>query len=657
MPTPLVISRADFHDKVHACWLGKNIGGTLGAPYECRREKLDLTYYDPVPTVAAPNDDLDLQLVWLEALETYGCDPTVSQLGQTWAAYASAYPWNEYGFFMRNWSRGLRPPMAGCFENYFVDEEGSPIRSEIWAVLHAGDPQAAARMAWKDSVLDHAGGEGQWGEMFLAALEAAAFVEQDPYTLIDIGLAMIPIASHLGRAVREAVWCHRNDLTWDEARQRVTDRFAGLQPCNAVPNTAFVILGWLYGADFGDRLLKAVNCGWDTDCTGATLGSLLGILHGTAGIPARWTAPIGEIIINHPFTRLPRAPQTVGELTRRSIALAEQAVTASTERSFGERTVLPPDLRSRLFRNHVTRDLQTRDLQVGVEDLAGHEVALHYGGDPVLQSGIARELAVTIDGLPAVEARLATPATWTCQPLGEGRFRVECAGPVAARNRLDLSLPGLGSTAFTLLGPEEAQGFGAGDNVAKCPLCQARAEACICLPAEKQDYECRIARSTWIGAWHLIGPFPSPTSGSISLDQDTAVDADFRARGDGSVDFARVHRVASRDLTWRARKAAAGKVDLIAWMGTADWSFAYAYAEITSAVERRTVLRCGSDDGIRIWLNGEQVHSHEVARGCQLLDDEVPIRLVAGVNRLLVKIDNYTYGWGFGVGIDKCEDA
>ncbi len=651
MTTTLIISRADFRDKVYACWLGKNIGGTLGAPTECRREKLNLTFYDPVPTQAAPNDDLDLQLVWLEALETHGVDPSITQLAQTWASYAAAYPWNEYGFFMRNWTRGLRPPVAGCFENYFVDEEGSPIRSEIWAVLHAGDPQAAARMAWKDSVLDHAGGEGQWGEMFLAALEAAAFVESDPHTLIDIGLAMIPLSSHLARAVREAVWCHRQGLSWDAARQRVTDRFAGIQPCNAVPNTAFVILGWLYGTDFGDRLLKAVNCGWDTDCTGATLGSLLGILHGTAGIPVRWKAPVGENIVTHHFTHLPRAPRTIGDLTERSIALAERSAADSGERSFGERTQLPADLRSRLFRNQVARDLQARDLMSGVEDLAGHVVAFHYGGEPVLRPGIAREVSVSVDGHPAPQARMTVPAGWSCQDLGEGRFRLSCEGVVAGRNRLAVDLPGLGAQAFTILGPEEAQGFGAGDNVAKCPLCQARTEACMCTPEVKLAYELQMNTTAWIDAWQLIGPFPSSTPGSITLDMDTPVEADVRSRADGGVDLSRTYQIGARDLGWTPRLAINGMVDLAAYLGQAEWVMAYAYAEISSPTARDARLMCGSDDGIRIWLNGQLVHSHEVARGCQMFDDAVPVRLQAGVNRLLVKIDNYTAGWGFGVGI------
>ncbi len=353
--TPLTLSRAEFRDKVHACWLGKNIGGTLGAPWECKRYPQALEFYHPVPAEAAANDDLDLQLIWLKILEDHGIDPPLPLFAEYWSKYAASYPWNEYGFFMRNYSRGLRPPVAGCFENYFVDEMGSPIRSEIWACLHAGDPQAAARMAWKDSALDHAGGEGMCGEMFWAAVESAAFVESDPMTLIRIGLNMIPLSSHIGRSIREAVWCWENGLIWGEARERIASRFGHLQPCNAIPNHGFTIIGWLYGKDFGDRLCKAVNCGYDTDCTGATLGSLLGILGGSAGIPEKWREPVGEKIVVHKFTRNFTPPATIVELADRTVALAETVAAGHAERHFGEKTEKPEDLLSRLFRNDQAR--------------------------------------------------------------------------------------------------------------------------------------------------------------------------------------------------------------------------------------------------------------------------------------------------------------
>ncbi len=69
---PIVLGRKEYRDKVYACWLGKNIGGTLGAPYECGKYVNNLTFYDPVPTEPLPNDDLDLQLVWLQMLEERG---------------------------------------------------------------------------------------------------------------------------------------------------------------------------------------------------------------------------------------------------------------------------------------------------------------------------------------------------------------------------------------------------------------------------------------------------------------------------------------------------------------------------------------------------------------------------------------------------------
>ena len=68
-PEKSFINRREYRDKVLGCWTGKNIGGTLGAPMEGRREMFDVTFYtqnlrgNPVP-----NDDLDLQLAWLRAL-------------------------------------------------------------------------------------------------------------------------------------------------------------------------------------------------------------------------------------------------------------------------------------------------------------------------------------------------------------------------------------------------------------------------------------------------------------------------------------------------------------------------------------------------------------------------------------------------------------
>ncbi|MFH0922064.1 MAG: ADP-ribosylglycohydrolase family protein [Fibrobacterota bacterium] len=476
----ILLNADEVKDKIRACWYGKNIGGTLGAKWECKLHTHALTFYDPMPNGSAPNDDLDLQLVWLKMLEDKGVDPSLRTFAEYWERYAKAYPWNEYGFFMRNYTRGLLPPVAGCFENYYIDEEGSPIRSEIWACLHPADPQAAARMAWKDSAVDHAGGEGMVAEMFWAAVESAAFVIKDPLTLIRLGLNMLPISSLVARSIREALWCHENRLAWGEARDRIVSRFGGIQPCSAIPNTGFTIIGWLYGKDYGDRLCKAVNCGYDTDCTGATLGSLLGIMDGMAGIPKQWMEPVGNRIVLHPFTGACDTPATVEALTERTFALTQKVNAAKTEIAFGSKTELPDDLLTRLFRNQQAKEALAQDIHAAVELNGDKEIRLHYNGEPVLRPGIGREVRVTVDNAePDNRATLRVPAEWNCTPLGKGRFLLFSGKPVQDRNIVTISIGGM-ETRFTILGPGEAKGFPAGDNVIKCPKCQARIEACIC---------------------------------------------------------------------------------------------------------------------------------------------------------------------------------
>jgi len=488
MGRPVQIGRDSYRDKVHACWLGKNIGGTLGAPYECRKEVQHLTFYDPLPDESAPNDDLDLQLAWLRCLEDRGIDIACGDLADAWVAYLSAYPWNEYGFCRRNLGRGLRPPISGCFENYYIDEMGSPIRSEIWACAAPGDPQLAAALAWHDAVLDHAGGEGVCGEMFWAALESAAFVLDDPHTLIRIGLAMIPIHSRISRAVRDAVWCHDHDVPWAEARERILRSFGHHNPCHAPQNHGFTILGWLYGTDFGDKLCKAVNCGYDTDCTGATLGSVLGILGGTAGIPAAWREPVGETIVLHKFTGDCGAPADVAELTDRTATIAEQMLPARSDAAaFADATAAPGDL-SVLFRNDAAIRALARDPMSAIERVDGCHLALHYNGDPVLTPGLAKTVAVSAsrDDVPCAlsRAEIAAPEGWEVERtvLERGRWHfVLRADAVPERSTITVTAYSAGQAAeaaFTVLGPTD--GYPCNVNVPKCEKCGARKEACVC---------------------------------------------------------------------------------------------------------------------------------------------------------------------------------
>ncbi len=313
------LNRNDYRDKVLGCWLGKNIGGTLGAPFEWRRQLNDVKFYtQELGGEPLPNDDLDIQLLWLVALEEKGIDIDAHTLADYWCLYVTPH-WCEYGTGKINMRQGLLPPVCGSFNNDYKHSCGAFIRSEIWACICPGRPDLAARYCFEDAILDHGDGEGTYAEVFIGALEAAAFVVSDLRQLIHIGLSYIPEDCETAAAVRTAIECVDAGMNWIDARDTILERHRGgafwhmsslvserdkeKGFCEGVvgfdvpSNIGITVLGLLLGGDdFDTMICTTVNCGEDTDCTGATAGSIYGIIHGAKAIPQRWVDPIGRTI-------------------------------------------------------------------------------------------------------------------------------------------------------------------------------------------------------------------------------------------------------------------------------------------------------------------------------------------------------------------------
>ncbi|NLK39659.1 MAG: ADP-ribosylglycohydrolase family protein [Clostridiales bacterium] len=320
----MTLSRDVLFDKIYACWLGKNIGGTLGAPVEGVKEPMQLTWYPKTyETGAVENDDLDLQLCNLQAAERYGTRLSSTHLARGFLEHVF-FPYDEYGYALTALRSGLTPPFSGCYDNPFIDCMGSPIRSELWACIAPGNPGLAAYLAYQDAVVDHAGGEGMYGEIFQAALQSLAFICDDKVQLIKQALEYIPSSSRTYRAVADTLRWHQEGKTYTCIRQKILDEHGRDNFTDAPQNIAFTVLGLLSGADFEDGLLKTVNLGYDTDCTVATLGALYGILYGSAYIPQKWSDPIGErIVVSAPIKGL-RAPKNLKELTERTMVLQQK---------------------------------------------------------------------------------------------------------------------------------------------------------------------------------------------------------------------------------------------------------------------------------------------------------------------------------------------
>ena len=73
----------------------------------------------------------------------------------------------------------------------------------------------------------------------------------------------------------------------------------------------------------------------------------------------------------------------------------------------------------------------------------------------------------------------------------------------------------------------------------------------------------------------------------------------------------------------------------------------YGATILDSPTEQKTQMFVGSDDAVKVWLNGELVHKAFITRGAGNYDAVFPVTLKQGKNALLVAIDNHGHG-GFG---------
>jgi ADP-ribosylglycohydrolase len=305
-----------MRSRIFACFQGKSIGGAAGMPFEGKKSFLQLSPADCLPAEPVPNDDLDLQLVWLQHVKEVGAKICNLELGQAWLDHIDAHP-DEYGVALWNLKRGITPPLSGIHNNFFTHGMGAAIRAEIWAALCAGNPLGAAYYAYQDASVDHYG-EGVYAEMFIAAVEAKLFAsEQSIKSLpgaVQVGLSILPADSVLRRAILDVLaWHEVKD--YDSARDSVMEKYGSHNFTDCIMNLCFILVGLLYGeGDFEKSLLLTINCGQDTDCTAATVAACLGIMLGEKGIPRKWKNSVGEEIIVGDYIKDMSAPNTLSKL-------------------------------------------------------------------------------------------------------------------------------------------------------------------------------------------------------------------------------------------------------------------------------------------------------------------------------------------------------
>ena len=320
------LGESEVRDRILGAWLGRAAGCSLGKPVEgWLRERIDaylesvdaLPLDDYIPYTEgeispylksstrgnivgmARDDDMDYPILGLLALERHGADLTSRNMANTWLSRMPFYLlYTAESVAYRNLVNRRWPPESAIWRNPFREWIGAQIRADIFGYVSPGNPEQAAELAFRDASMSHVK-NGIYGEMFVAAMLAATFATSDIDEIVDVGLSEIPGNCRLAEAVQETrAWC-KEAADWEEVWDRINERFGHYHRVHTINNAALVVMGLYFGArDYGQGIVLTVRGGWDTDCNGATVGSILGARAGAGELPEKWIGVLGDRLLS-----------------------------------------------------------------------------------------------------------------------------------------------------------------------------------------------------------------------------------------------------------------------------------------------------------------------------------------------------------------------
>ena len=157
--------------------------------------------------------------------------------------------------------------------------------------------------------------------------------------------------------------------------------------------------------------------------------------------------------------------------------------------------------------------------------------------------------------------------------------------------------------------------------------------------------------NSYIKDWLIVGPFPNcEDCSTVSYHHDERCEGfytDYLQSIGGEknaipTEGMRVN-ISGKNIerTWFKHHNTDDKIHLAKLLNPKDMVVAYAFCQIESPINQKSILSIGSNDGVRVFLNGEEVHeSHDFnGRWLQADNDYVPVELKQGTNNLMLKIE------------------
>ena len=227
------------------------------------------------------DDDTNYIVLAQEIVEKYGREFSPYDVSRAWLDLQSkdAYCTAERVAFC-NFVKGFEPPESAVYQNPYREWIGAQIRGDYFGYINPGNPELAAEMAFRDASISHVK-NGIYGEMFVAAMLAVAACTDSIHDILSGGLAQIPHTSRLYETITHVLTGFENGVSQQDCFKTIHNRYDEYSEhgwCHTLSNAAIVAASLLYGnGRFGHSICMAVEAGFDTDCNGATVGSVLGL--------------------------------------------------------------------------------------------------------------------------------------------------------------------------------------------------------------------------------------------------------------------------------------------------------------------------------------------------------------------------------------------
>lgn len=148
--------------------------------------------------------------------------------------------------------------------------------------------------------------------------------------------------------------------------------------------------------------------------------------------------------------------------------------------------------------------------------------------------------------------------------------------------------------------------------------------------------------------WLVLGPLPYPVEQDIWFASEEGHKIAFDTDPIDLVNFTPKVTIGNTDYEWSMLESEHGTIDLNQLdEDKNDFQIAYLWAQIEMPEDTTATLGVGSDDGVKVWLNGELVHQNWLYRDVVPDNDRVAVTFKEGPNQLVLKIQNVLGPWGF----------